>query len=416
MTGLKVQPLKRNHALDAKYKHFKLEPHIGEEFAEDAISVQLTDILNAPNAQELIHDLAVLISERNVVFLRNQNLTFEDQNKLAELLGRAGGKPTTSGLHNHPESTAEEFGEKKWVISSERNKTRRGGGEYAGRGEFHSNGWHSDITDEWIPSDYAILKLLVAPPEGGDTLWGSGYEAYERLSPAYRELLEGLTATHQRGGFAELQKAGVVPTHSGPRGAPENTSLDYLAVHPVSRTNPVTGWKSVFANKGFTKRINELSKDESDIVLNHLLQLNVQNHDLQVRFHWNTNDIAIWDNRSAYHSATTDFDADLFERYGERSTSLGERPYFDPASTSRREALGIPPPPSRRAHLKSLGLLKESEAAKEKAPQAAPVPLRSKDSKLFNKVVSTRTSTYKIGDKVTRTETVTRTEFKPIEA
>ncbi|KAJ3030759.1 UNVERIFIED_CONTAM: hypothetical protein HDU68_007835 [Siphonaria sp. JEL0065] len=233
----------------------------------------------------------------------------------------------------------------------------------------------NSITDEWVPSDYAILKLLVAPPEGGDTLWGSGYEAYERLSPAYRELLEGLTATHQRGGFAELQKAGVVPTHTGPRGAPENTSLGYLAVHPVIRTNPVTGWKSVIANKGFTNRINELSKDVSDIVLNHLLH-----------------------NRSAYHSATTDFDADLFERYGERSTSLGKRLYCDPASTSRREALGIPPPPARRAHLKSLGLLKENEAAKEKAPQTAPVPLRSKDSKLFDKVVSTRTSTYKIGD------------------
>ncbi|KAI9345361.1 hypothetical protein BDR26DRAFT_856825 [Obelidium mucronatum] len=407
MTGLKRQPLKRNNALDtAGFNHFKVEPHIGEEFNED---VQLSKILNAPNAAELIHDLAVLISERNVAFFRNQDLTFDDQNKLAELLGKAGGKPATSGLHNHPQSTAEEFGENKWVISSERNKKR--GAEYGGGSEFHSQGWHSDITDEWVPSDYAILKLLVAPPEGGDTLWGSGYEAYERLSPAYRELLEGLTATHVRKGFAEKQKAGLVPTHTGPRGAPENTSLDYVAVHPVIRTNPVTGWKSVFANKGFTQRINELSKDESDIVLNHLLQLNVQNHDLQVRFHWNKNDIAIWDNRSAYHSATSDFDDDLFERYGERSTSLGERPYFDPASTSRREALGIAPPVSRRAHLASL----KEGSVKEKAPQAAP-HVRSKDSKLFNKVVSTKTSTFKIGDKITRTETVTRTEFKPIEA
>ncbi|KAJ3377195.1 hypothetical protein HDU80_003433, partial [Chytriomyces hyalinus] len=112
--------------------------------------------------------------------------------------------------------------------------------------------------------------------------------------------------------------------------------------------------ESSFANKVFTKRINELSKDESDLVLDHLFNLGTQNHDLHVRFRWNPNDIAIWDNRSSFHTATTDFDFDKYERYGERATSLGERPYFDVNSVSRREGLGIAPPASRRAHLASL--------------------------------------------------------------
>ncbi|KAJ3010239.1 UNVERIFIED_CONTAM: hypothetical protein HDU68_002257 [Siphonaria sp. JEL0065] len=405
---LKVQPLKRNYALDS-FVHFKVEPHIGEEFPEE---LQLSKILKAPNSAELIHDLAVLVSERSVAFFRNQDLTFEEQNVLVDLIGKAAGKPATSGLHKHPSSKGDDYENRKHVVSSERSKDFIAE-YYTGRGEFHSVGWHSDITDEWIPSDYASLKVIDAPAEGGDTLWGSAYEVYERLSPAYRELLEGLTATHVRAGFVDRQKAGKADTRPGDRGAPENNSPDFTAIHPVIRTNPVTGWKGVFANKGFTKKINELSKDESDIVLNHLFQLTVQNHDLQVRFHWNKNDIALWDNRSSYHSATLDFDADVVVRYGERSTSLGERPYYDPASTSRREALGIAPPPARRAHLASLA---NSAAIKSSAPKAAPVvPLRSKDSKLFNKVISTRTSTYKIGDKVTRTETVTRTEFKPID-
>jgi alpha-ketoglutarate-dependent taurine dioxygenase len=69
----------------------------------------------------------------------------------------------------------------------------------------------------------------------------------------------------------------------------------------------------------------------------------LENHDLQVRYRWqNKNDLAIWDNRSVYHAATPEFVGDsdtLGERAGSRAVSLGERPYFDPASTGRREAL-----------------------------------------------------------------------------
>lgn len=116
----------------------------------------------------------------------------------------------------------------------------------------------------------------------------------------------------------------------------------------------VTGWKSVFVNKGFTKRINGITKDESDILLSYLfnvsypfspsnkttligvLQLVTQNHDAQVRYRWNKNDLAIWDNRSNWHCATYDYDE---TRVGDRVCSLGEAPYLDLASKSRREWL-----------------------------------------------------------------------------
>ncbi|TPX73392.1 hypothetical protein CcCBS67573_g05337 [Chytriomyces confervae] len=348
--ALKVAPLQRNYSLDALYKHWKVQPHIGSEFDE---GVQIRDILNAKNSDALLQDLAVLVSERNVVFLRNQDVTFEEQKELVDRLGIAGGKPASSGLHKHPVSeSSSEFGQEAYVISSELDKRNSA---YNTASELHSTQWHSDVTFEGAPSDYAALKLRVAPPEGGDTLWASAYEIYERLSPAFRLFLEGLTATHTGDGFLALNRLGLVNLNSGPRGSPENVGVHLSAVHPVIRTNPVTGWKGVFANKIFTKRINELSKDESDLVLAHLFNLGTQNHDLQVRFKWGVNDVAIWDNRSAFHTATLDFDFDAFERLGERATSVGERPYLDPASTSRREALGIAPPPSRRAHLATLG-------------------------------------------------------------
>lgn len=67
-----------------------------------------------------------------------------------------------------------------------------------------------------------------------------------------------------------------------------------------------------------------------------ITQLVTQNHDAQVRFKWNRNDLAVWDNRSTWHCATYDYDA---ARAGDRVCSLGEAPYFDPNSKSRREAL-----------------------------------------------------------------------------
>ena len=87
------------------------------------------------------------------------------------------------------------------------------------------------------------------------------------------------------------------------------------------------------------QKVNDLAPDESKALLEWFTRLIVENHDLQVRNRWqNPNDLAIWDNRSVYHAATPDYDG-LGERKGHRAVGLGERPYFDPKSKSRREAL-----------------------------------------------------------------------------
>lgn len=172
-----------------------------------------------------------------------------------------------------------------------------------------------------------------------DTLWASGYEVYDRLSAPIQKLLESLTGTYAQPIFQEAAKNNNFELYSKPRGAPENVGTDLTATHPIVRTNPVTGWKSVFAVGHHAKRINELTEEESETFLKWFVRLIVDNHDLQVRHRWqNPNDLAIWDNRSVYHTATYDYDG-LGPRTGQRAVSLGERPYLDPQSTSRREAL-----------------------------------------------------------------------------
>jgi alpha-ketoglutarate-dependent taurine dioxygenase len=172
-------------------------------------------------------------------------------------------------------------------------------------------------------------------------LWASGYEVYDRLSTPYQKFFEGLTATYAQPGFGKAAQDNGFELYSKPRGSPDNVGSELTAQHPVIRTNPVTGWKSVFAVGHHVQKINELTEEESRRALDWFVQLIVENHDLQVRHRWqNVNDLAIWDNRSVYHTATYDIQGQG-PRTGQRAVSLGERPYLDPNSKSRWEALGL---------------------------------------------------------------------------
>ncbi|KAE9394049.1 taurine catabolism dioxygenase [Gymnopus androsaceus JB14] len=317
----------------AQFPHIECEPHIGTHF-NDA-STQLSDILKAPNSDELIKDLATLVSHRCVVFFSAQNLTVEEQLALGSRLGELSGKPKTSTLHRHPISEeTPELGAEISVISS------MGGIAKAGFKDKRraSDGWHADITFETIPSDYALLKMHTLPPTGGDTLWASAYEAYDKFSPAFQKFLEGLTALHSGETFIEYANKFDLKIND-PRGSPENSGTHLTAIHPVIRTNPVTGFKGLFVNKGFTRRILELGPDESDNLLEYLFRHIAENHDMHVRYKWKLNDLAIWDNRSAFHTATHDYGS--AHRQGNRVVSIGEKPFLDPESKSRSQALGF---------------------------------------------------------------------------
>lgn len=113
---------------------------------------------------------------------------------------------------------------------------------------------------------------------------------FDRISRPIQIFLESLTAT-----FAELRERDASdPRFQVPRGAPENVGTNLRPVHPVIRTNPVTGWKSVYAVGLHVQRINGLTHDESEGLKRWLTRLIVENHDLQVRFRWNNvNDVGM---------------------------------------------------------------------------------------------------------------------------
>jgi alpha-ketoglutarate-dependent taurine dioxygenase len=239
------------------------------------------------------------VSQRGVVFFRAQdNLTDELQKKLVQRLGELVGKPADSTLHIHPVlNNTSEFGvndaQVSTISSLARKKMFRHENQPNKR-RYDSAQWHSDIQFEPAPADYTSLRLTQLPKTGGDTLWASGYDLYDRFSPAYQKFFEGLTATYIGSGF--LQAAEMDPVnvkvYTEPRGSPLNIGSELSTIHPIVRTNPVTGWKSMWAVGPFPKRINELSQSESDELLKKFYNTILENHDLQVRLKWrNPNDI-----------------------------------------------------------------------------------------------------------------------------
>ncbi|KAH0563193.1 hypothetical protein GP486_002239 [Trichoglossum hirsutum] len=369
------QPLKLSGILN-QFKSFDSTPVIGTEFPD----VSLADWITAPNSDALLRDLAITISRRGVVFFRKQSdLTDSMQKELAHRLGQLTGKPKSSTLHIHP-LTNFDCGKDKTVhvisTSEKQNPAEDLFSNHNHRRGGNLGNWHSDISYEQVPSDYTVLRLTELPQTGGDTLWASGYEVYDRISPPYRKFLSSLTANFAQVRYPMTAKTKNFQIYSDERGSPENVGSDLKAVHPVIRTNPVTGWRSVYAVGNHFQSINDLTQEESNQLHDWFLRLIAHNHDLQVRNRWqNPNDVgmshfylfvqtfscgyfslvawmltngrlakmgysAIWDNRSIYHAATFDFQG-LGPRTGHRAVGIGERPFFSPGSLSRREALSL---------------------------------------------------------------------------
>lgn len=145
--------------------------------------------------------------------------------------------------------------------------------------------WHTDLVHELQPAGITHLHNDTVPPVGGDTLWASGYAAYEKLSPAFRKIIDGRYAVY-RSAHPYLDRENP---HAGPK---------YIErTHPLVRVHPATGWKALWVNRAMTDRIVGFDKAESDAILNYLCEVYETNVDIQVRFKWTPKTSALWDNR-----------------------------------------------------------------------------------------------------------------------
>ena len=240
-----------------------------------------------------------LLNEHEVIFFRDQDISPARQKELALALGPLQTHPAYATVEGYPEIT---------ILESTADKPTR------------IEAWHSDMTFRQHPPMATVLRSVIVPPRGGDTLWSSMTAAYDALSAPLQGFLEGLIAVHD---FAHGFKESLV--EPGGRERFTTAIATYPPVrHPVIRTHPETGRKVIFVNSLFTTHIEGLSPAESDSLLQFLFR-HITTAEYTCRFQWQPHSVAIWDNRSTQHKPINDY----FPAHRRllRITIDGDKPY-----------------------------------------------------------------------------------------
>jgi taurine dioxygenase len=251
--------------------------------------------LNGDLGRSVIEAIRQALTTHQVIFFRDQDLPVDRHVAFGRMFGELAVHPNDPGLPGHPEVM---------IIHADA-KSKRVAGER----------WHSDVSCDPEPPMGSILHLHTVPAAGGDTLFASMYAACDALSEPMRKWLGTLQAEHDGAPYYRSVNT-IIGRDDGGKAYPK-------AIHPVIRTHPVSGRRSIFVNEMFTTRIVGLSRDESDALLSFLFR-HVQRTEFQCRFRWAAHSIAFWDNRCTQHMAIWDYFPAT--RSGYRVTVKGEKP------------------------------------------------------------------------------------------
>ncbi|MGA5065228.1 TauD/TfdA dioxygenase family protein [Streptomyces exfoliatus] len=246
-----------------------LTPHIGAEISGVDLTGRMGDELAAELRQALL--------EWKVIFFRDQR-DFTPEHHLA-----------LAGVWGAPEANP-------FFPKSETAGVSRLAKDAMAAGQ--ENIWHSDHSFMAAPALGSVLRAVEVPAAGGDTMWADMGAAYDNLSEEMKARVEGLTAVHDW-----VPSWGSVMTEE--QIAHFRQSLPPVE-HPVVVRHPQTGRKLLYVNEPFTTRIVGLSDEENRELLDTLV-LQARIPEYQVRFRWQPDSIAIWDNIAVQHYAINDY-------------------------------------------------------------------------------------------------------------
>lgn len=272
-----------------EYNRIRVEPLTGSIGAEIA-GADLREL-----DDELIAELQDAWLAHKVLFFRDQQLTQDEHVAYGRALGELEVHPFAPHVEGHPEilvleSTAESF--------------------------YAAETWHSDVTFRECPPLGSVLMGRIVPPYGGDTCFANMELAYERLPDDLKEQIDGAFAIHSYvkafgRGMSDRKRAEAAEQFPDQK-------------HPVVRTHPVTGRKSLYVNRIFTLTIDGMTPDESRSLRQRLYD-EAATPEYQCRFRWQAGSIAQWDNRCTQHYAVPDHGG--MHRRMERVTLIGDRPF-----------------------------------------------------------------------------------------
>ena len=265
-----------------------------------ALGAEISGIdLTTPLAAAQAAEIRQALLDHQVIFLRNQPLTPAQFLHFAQAMGEPIEYPFVKGLDGF-----------KQIIEVKKLET-----ETVNFGGI----WHSDTTYLQEPPMGSMLLSREVPPYGGDTMFANQYMAYDSLSDTMKQVLDPLV------GISTSAKADVSRTREdrmksdGKSEAPK----DYVAEHPIVRTHPETGRKSLYVNVAHTAGIKGMTEQESAPLLAFLFEHQIK-PEFTCRFVWSKDAIAFWDNRCAMHNPVNDYHG--FRRVMHRITLKGDQP------------------------------------------------------------------------------------------
>ena len=260
-----------------------------------ALGAELLDVDLAGDIP--VRAIRAALLEHQVVFFRDQPLTPAQFMSFARSMGKPIEYPFVKGIEGFPE-----------VIEVKKLEHER-----------HNFGgiWHSDTTYLDEPPMGSMLLAREVPPYGGDTLFASQYLAYESLSEAMQNLLDGLVAVNSSA------RADVSKTREDRIKEQGKDIKVYEAEHPVVRTHPETGRKALYVNVAHTARFRGMTEEESAPLLRFLFEHQVK-PEFTCRFQWRVGSLAFWDNRCTQHNPINDYHG--HRRVMHRITLAGDKP------------------------------------------------------------------------------------------
>jgi taurine dioxygenase len=274
-----------------------------------AIGAELTGVNLADAAHDdgLFTEIKAALLKHRVLFLRNQDIARADHVAFARRFGELEDHPVAGSDPDHPGLVR--------IYKSPDHPNDR-----------YENSWHTDATWRESPPMGCVLRCVECPPVGGDTMWSNTVLAYEKLPEIIKAQIAGLRARHS----IESTFGAAMPIEK--RLALKAQYPD--AEHPVVRTHPETGEKTLFVN-GFTTHFTNFHTPDnvrygqdftqgSSALLQYLIS-QAAIPEYQVRWRWQPNSVAIWDNRSTQHYAVMDYPP--CHRKMERAGIMGDKPF-----------------------------------------------------------------------------------------
>jgi alpha-ketoglutarate-dependent taurine dioxygenase len=295
--------------------HARTYAHIQSRPLAAAMGAEIRGVRMAEVTDDQFAEIRDALFRHKMIYFRDQDISHADQEAFSRRFGPFAEDAYTQGVPSHPE-----------VQPLTMEADHRAGMVFGA-------GWHTDSPFLAAPPAISMLYGVDVPPYGGDTIWANSALAYAALSDTMKAILAPLKVHMSMGRVVAMAQAvqaaddsplgRVAATRDMPR-LPEAIARKVRgSMHPLVRTHPATGEKSIYCDEVYATGIEGLTAAEAEPLLAFLVG-HITQPAFTCRLRWAPKTFALWDNRICVHQAFNDYDGFRRELY--RTTIAGEVP------------------------------------------------------------------------------------------